>query len=111
MDEQRQVERLALQEQMHRAMMENSPRYLRARRTAMTIQEIMRDFIPQDRRVQRQIEEYLMEVAFQANAEFINVPAEWDALDKLQIERAMLDSKIGPVMDPTFAGIGGFPRN
>lgn len=97
MTEQEQVERLKLQEQMHRAMMENSPRYLRACRTATTIQGIMHDFIPQDRRMQRQIEEYLMRVAFQANAEFVNVPAEWDALDKLQLERAMLDKKMGPV--------------
>ena len=74
------------------------PRYRRARRTANTIMSIMRDFIPQDRDRHRVIGDYLVRLAYESNVEFVNVPPEWDALDKIQIEAAVLKAKMEPIV-------------
>jgi hypothetical protein len=68
-----------------------SPRYQRAVRFTNTILSIMRDFVPQGRDVRNIMYDHLLELGYQTNAELINVPPEWDALNKLQIERAMLE--------------------
>ena len=76
----------------------DTPRYRRARNTCNTVLSIMRDFIPNDRNCLRKIEDHLMRLAYESNTQFINVPPEWDALDKLQIERAMLEKKMQPIV-------------
>jgi hypothetical protein len=93
MNERQQIEHLKLQEQIHRGRIEGSPRYLRAHRTATMILATMRDFIPQDRRVLDRIKDHLMEVAYQANAEIVSVPPEWDTLDKMSLIGAMFERK------------------
>lgn len=90
MNERDQIRRLAIQVELRQGETDQSPRYLRALRTTQAIQAIMRDFIPQSRDVQRMIEDHLMETAFLHNLELINVPLEWDALTKLQIEAARM---------------------
>ena len=98
MREEEQIARLKLQEEIRRAAHDYSPRWQRARRFTSSVMLLMRDFIPQDRDCTRRLDDYLTEVGFQANAEFVNVPPEWDALNKLQIERAMLDKKMQPIV-------------
>lgn len=77
-----------LQEELHLG----TPRALRARRFADTVFSLMRDFIPRDRECVDRIREELMIAGYEANAEIINVPPEWDALTKEQIERAKLET-------------------
>jgi hypothetical protein len=68
-----------------------SPRYQRATRFANTVLSIMRDFVPAGRNLQEMIYDHLLELGYETNAEFINVPPEWDALNNIQIERTMLE--------------------
>lgn len=70
----------------------DSPRYMRARRFADTIYSLTMDFIPRDRIVVRHFLDRMLEAGYEANAELINVPEIWDALNKLQIEHAMIES-------------------
>ena len=74
-----------------------TPRYQRAVRFTNTMLAIMRDFIPSGRDVQRMMYDHLLELGYQTNAELINVPPEWDALNKLEIERAMLEKFSKPL--------------
>ena len=78
----------------------DSSKYRRAMRTTRAILGIMRDFIPQDRVCQRAMEDRLMQMAYETNVEFINVPPEWDELDKLQLEKAILEKKMLPIILP-----------
>lgn len=102
MDEREQVEHANLQVELRDAMLRNDPRYLRARRVTDQIFNLMRDFIPRDRDCQRRVEEHLMEKAFAANVEIIQVRPEWDAMDKLKIESAMHDLKMAPIQMPIY---------
>ena len=72
-------------------MRKGSPRAQRAHRFANSIMAMMCDFLPRDRECSRHIHEYLLEVGHFGNFEILNVPPEKDALDKLQLERAMLE--------------------
>jgi hypothetical protein len=74
----------------------SSPRYQRATRFANTMLSIMRDFIPTGRDVQRMMYDHLLELGYQTNAELVNVPPEYDALNKLEIERMMLEKIMTP---------------
>lgn len=78
-----------------------TPRAQRAHRFANLVLSMMRDFVPQDGRCHRAISEHLLEVAYENNLEIINVPPEWDALDKMALERAMWDNKVS-VIDRKF---------
>jgi hypothetical protein len=78
----------------------DSPRYGRARKFSDTILAVMRDFLPQDEECQRHIGDFLLRLAYEQNASIIEVPPEWDALTKLEIERAMLETKIAGVTIP-----------
>ena len=75
-----------------------SPRYQRAVRFANGMLSIMRDFVPAGREISRMMYDHLLELGYQTNAELIHVPPEWDALDKMQIERAMLENKMKPIV-------------
>ena len=78
----------------------SSPRYERATRFANTILLVMRDFVPTGRDCQRMMYDHLLELGYQTNAEIINVPPEWDALRKLEIEKAMLEKVMQPISMP-----------
>jgi hypothetical protein len=69
-----------------------SRRQLRAKRFADTIISLLRDFLPSDRDTLERIYDLLAEEGYELNAEIISVPLELDALDKLQIERKMLET-------------------
>lgn len=71
-----------------------TPRAQRAHRFANLVLSMMRDFVPRNGECHRSMMEYLLEVAYESNLEIINVPPEWDALDKLAIESAMWDRKV-----------------
>lgn len=82
------------------AMVRDTPRYARARRFAQRVQYMLRDFLPSDRQCIRRIEEHLLEIGFENNAEIINVPPECDELDKLALERRMLEASIARAAPP-----------
>lgn len=69
----------------------NTPRYQRAVRLANTLYSIMRDFLPQDRVCKDRILDHLFELGYKTNSELIEVPIEFDAFNKLQLERAMIE--------------------
>ncbi len=69
----------------------NDPRQLRAIRFAHGIIGVMRDFLPVHKDCYRIMYDYLYDLAYEQNIEMINVPLEWDELNKLQIEKVMLD--------------------
>lgn len=83
-------------------MMLGTPRARRARNFANMAMAIMRDFLPPDRECSRRIVDHLQEVGYYANLQIINVPPEWDALDKLAIEQAMF--KTHPAFIPVESG-------
>lgn len=80
-----------LMQRIHDEMVKGTPRYLRARRFSDQVRSMLRDFLPRDRDCQDMIDEVLMEIGFTNNAEIISVPPEKDHLDKLQLERAMVE--------------------
>jgi hypothetical protein len=61
---------------------------------------MLQDFLPRDKHCARRIEEHLLEFGFQNNAEIISVPPECDALDKLTLERRMLEASIARAAPP-----------
>lgn len=71
-----------------------TPRAARAQRFAAQILGVLSEYLPRDRIVLRVIERDLVLVAFEHNSEIINVPPEWDHLDRLAIEATMLTTKI-----------------
>jgi hypothetical protein len=101
----RLVEQLRLREQLRKAEDEYSPRYMRARRFAQTVLALMGSFVPSDRETYRRMEEMLMLAGFESNAEIISVPPECDALDKLALERRMLERCLEPILVPRQAGV------
>jgi hypothetical protein len=92
-----------LRDRMRKEMLESTPRYQRSRRFANTIAYLMRDFLPQDRECLERIDDYLMRLGFCSNAEVINVPPERDALDKLALEKRMLEVAMQPPVLPDWA--------
>lgn len=75
----------------------NSPRFRRSIQFAEMIRALLRDYLPQGRDTQHFIYDHLVRTAWENNFEIINVPPEWDALDKLAIERAMMEVKVARV--------------
>lgn len=87
-----------LRDRIMRESHEATPRYLRARRFASQAINLMQDYIPRDRKCLREIDDYLMRVAFQANVAIVNVPPEWDALNEAAIEKAMIERALAPLI-------------
>ena len=77
-----------------------SPGYGRAVHFTNMILAVMRDFIPQDRECHRRISDHLLRLAYEQNLQIVNVPPEWDALTKLEIERAMLETRFPTLPNP-----------
>ena len=80
-----------LQQRIHDEMIRGTPRYQRAVRFVNEVQAMLRDFLPTDRECRHSIEDTLMEIGFVNNAAIISVPPEKDHLDKMQLERAMIE--------------------
>lgn len=78
-------------------MRRDTPRAARARRFSQMVHAMLRDFLPVDRDCARRVDEYLTEIGFENNAEIISVPPECDALDKLVLERRMLETRLNAV--------------
>jgi len=95
-----QIEREETRHRLHDEMMKGTPRANRARRFSQTVQALMQDFLPGDRACRRRVEDFLIEVGFATNCEIINVPPECDELDKLTLERRMLEASIGRAAPP-----------
>ena len=74
------------------------PRYGRAARTADCLLNLMQEFIPTDRACLRSLREHLMRSLYEANMTLVNVPPEWDHLDKVALEQAMLEQKMTCIM-------------
>ena len=79
----------------------SSPRYRRAINFTHRLMAMMRDFLPTDQDCWRRIEDYIFEIGYSGNVELINVPPELDALDKLKLERAMLEFRMKPRIELT----------
>jgi hypothetical protein len=94
------IEAAKLRVEIDVAMRKDSRRFLRASRFADLVQYLVGDFLPHDRECRRIIHHRLIEAGFAGNCEIINVPLECDELDKLQLERRMLEAKMAPVMIP-----------
>ena len=73
------------------ALHKGTSRALRATRFADTMLHLMRDYLPNNRDMQRMMYDELALIGYQSNIELINVPIERDHLDKLQLERAMIE--------------------
>lgn len=82
-------------------MRKGGPRVERAHLFANHTIGMLRDFLPPGRECYRLIYDYLIEIGYEQNLQVINVPPEWDALDKMALERAMLDRKVS-VIDRKF---------
>ena len=89
-----QIETQRLRHEVEAAMREGSRRFLRASRFADLVQYLVSDFLPHDRECLRIIHQRLVEAGFAGNCEIINVPPECDELDKLALQRQMLETKI-----------------
>jgi hypothetical protein len=88
-----------LRDQLAEEVRQNTPRSRRARRFADTVVHgLVWDFIATDRVCLERLTEHLMLMGFASNAEIVNVPPEWDALDKVALERAMLEAKAARVL-------------
>lgn len=74
-----------------------TPRAARARRFAQAVMSIVRDFIPRDRDCFRVIEDRLLAIGYETNAEIIAVPDECDAMDNLMLERRMRETSLARV--------------
>jgi hypothetical protein len=74
-----------------------TPRYQRAHRFASQMLAALRAFVPSDYDVIEIVHMRLVYMAFEHNAEVINVPPEWDHLDRLAIEAVMLKTKVAQV--------------
>jgi hypothetical protein len=95
-----QIEREKRRYRLEDEMMKGTPRGNRARRFANLVQHLLQEFLPRDRHCARRIEEHLLEFGFQNNAEIISAPPECDELDKLTLERRMLEASIARAMPP-----------
>lgn len=87
-----------MNEKIDKEMMEGSPRYVRAKQFADTILRLMSDFVPTDRLTWRRMHDFLLEQAFDANGAIITVPPEYDKLTAAQIEMAMLEKAMKPIV-------------
>ena len=96
MREAERVEQAKIELEIHQAMLSNSPRYSRAKNFADQIAHLVRDFTPQDRRCFQRMHDFLLESAFRANVQIIEVRPEWDEMDKLKIEAAINELKMTP---------------
>jgi hypothetical protein len=87
---------LKLRNELYDSMRGNKPsdqRYPRAVRFVDLVMFLMRDFVPHDRECQRRMRDELLLAAFADRLNVINTPPERDALDKLQLQRAMYEKK------------------
>lgn len=80
-----------LRDELGEAMRKGTPRALRAVRFSDMILHIVRDFVPDNQDVYRIMCDEIQMLAFRDNLEVIHVPPEKDHLDKLQLERAMIE--------------------
>jgi hypothetical protein len=96
--EKQEAARLELRTRYLKEQMEGTPRYERARQFADEILHLMRDFLPQDRECAHRVWDHLVMTAFEANAAILRVPVEWDALNKMALEKAMLERAMKPIM-------------
>lgn len=85
----------------------DSPRYRRAMRFASTVETIVREFIPSDRLVRRHIHDQLLQMGWEGNLELVHVPDAVDELDKLALERAMIEQHPLFVAHPDILKGGG----
>lgn len=86
----------AICEQLHKEMLDGTPRYLRAKRFADSVMHVLHDFLPQERHCFRLAHEHLMEVCFEANMELAYVDPARDALEELTIKQKM--ASLDPLM-------------
>lgn len=86
-----------LQQDIDEAVMKGTPRYVRTRQSVSMLLSVLDTFLPRDPECRLRVEEHLMEVFFISNSAIINVPPEKDALDKLALERAMLET-LAPII-------------
>lgn len=70
------------------------PRQQRAQRFANEMVGVLDGFLPSDKDCRLVILDYLRRLSFKTNSSIINVPPEWDHLDKLAIEKCMLQTKV-----------------
>lgn len=70
------------------------PRQQRAQRFANEMVGVLDGFLPSDKGCRLVILDYLRRLSFKTNSCIVNVPPEWDALNKIEIEKAMLESKL-----------------
>ena len=68
-----------------------TPRYQRAAHLTNVMVGALQDFLPRDRETMDRIERHVFEIAWETNITIINVPPEYDALTKLQLERQMIE--------------------
>lgn len=79
------------------AQMNGAPRYLRAKQSTDQIVGLLKDFLPRDDECLQRVYRDIFETFFFSNSAIINVPPEKDALDKLALERAMLET-LAPII-------------
>lgn len=91
--------RQRLERQMRRDFWKGAPRAHRAEQFAHVIMGILEDFLPRDGECRRSIYRTLSETSYRSNTALIEVRPEWDHLNKLQIETAMLTAH--PLWAPT----------
>lgn len=84
--------RQRMERQMRRDFWKGTPRAHRAEQFGHAMLSILEDFLPRDRECKRRIYESLIEVSYRGNMALIDVRPEWDHLNKLQIEAAMVES-------------------
>ncbi len=66
----------------------------RAINFANSIINALGDLLPSDSECMEIIYQELYKIAYEGNLQIINVPLEYDALDKLELERTMLKTKL-----------------
>lgn len=84
------------------------PRQARARQFADEMVHVLDGFLPADRDCRIVVLDYLHRLSFKLNCCIVNVPPEWDHLDKLALEKAMLETKIVSVgLNSSYPFMGG----
>ena len=78
--------------EIYDAMCAGSPRYRRAELFAVCAVGLLREFIPTNREVARQVHDHLLRAAFTANYALVQVPPEYDSLKDAEIRRLMFST-------------------
>lgn len=77
-----------------------TPRYQRAMHLTCAMIDVLRDFLPRDRETLDRIQKYVFQIAWETNSTIINVPDEYDHLNKLKLEQQMLERFVMPIIVP-----------